>query len=52
MSGLVPEDTGINATTTRGKAMFGMRSVFADFERSIIGKGARRPSKGAQRGAC
>jgi len=40
---------GIDTTTPSGKAMFGMLSVFADFERSIIReRGARRPSKGAQ----
>jgi DNA invertase Pin-like site-specific DNA recombinase len=27
---------GIDTTTPSGKAMFGMLSVFADFERSII----------------
>ena len=32
---------GIDTTTPSGKAMFGMLSVFADFERSIIQKKVR-----------
>jgi DNA invertase Pin-like site-specific DNA recombinase len=39
---------GIDTTTPSGKAMFGMLSVFADFERSIIQERVRAGLKRAQ----
>jgi DNA invertase Pin-like site-specific DNA recombinase len=36
MSDLFLRTQGIDTTSPSGKAMFGMLSVFADFERSII----------------